>query len=289
MPLATGRVAGKVALVAGAASGIGRASAELLAKHGATVVCADVNATGAAEVAQAIAGSAVALDVTIEAQWEAAVAHTLASHGQLDVLVYSAGIAAARPVQETTLDEWRRVFAVNLDGAFLGTKHALRAMGQRGGSVVLISSASGLKPPPGASAYATSKAGLCMFARAVAKECAEANRNIRVNTVCPGGVKTPLWRSMPFFQELIAKTGSEEAAFQAMIGDKPGRFIEPEEVALAVLYLASDESLMVTGTDLVIDAGYSVLYTFPVRLSHLVDFLGRPLMRVRSLCRTVWK
>jgi NAD(P)-dependent dehydrogenase (short-subunit alcohol dehydrogenase family) len=197
--------------------------------------------------------------VTVEAQWEAALAHVLSAHGKLDVLVYSAGIAAATPLADTTLDEWRRVLAVNLDGAFLGTKHALRAMKERGGSVVLIASASGLRPPAGACAYATSKAALCTFARAAAKECSEAGVPVRVNTVCPGGVRTPLWRTMPFFRDLIEQTGSEEAAFQAMTAGKPGaRFIEPEEVALAVLYLASDEALMVTGTDLVIDAGYSV-------------------------------
>jgi NAD(P)-dependent dehydrogenase (short-subunit alcohol dehydrogenase family) len=127
-----------------------------------------------------------------------------------------------------------------------------------GGSIVHVSSASGIRAPAGASAYATSKAALCFFVKAAAKECHEAGLPIRINTVCPGGVKTPLWQTMPFFQDLMKQTGSEEGAFRAMVGDKPGRFIEPEEIALAILYLASDESVMVTGTDLVIDAGYSL-------------------------------
>src|SRR5262249_50202011 len=162
------------------------------------------------------------------------------------------------PVADMSLDDWRRVLAVNLDGIFLGTKHAIRAMRTSGGSIVLVSSASGLKAVPGASAYSASKAAGCMFARNAAKECADAGLAIRVNTVCPGAVKTPLWRTMPFFQELIARHGSEEAAFQAMTEGQPAgaRFAEPEEIAQAILYLASDESRFVTGSDLVIDAGF---------------------------------
>lgn len=253
-----GRVAGKVALAVGAASGIGRAAAAVLAEHGAVVWCADLNAGGAAATAGPIGGKSAGLDVTREADWEAVIAAVVREHGRLDVLVNSAGISFAAPVAETSLDDWRRVLSVNLDGVFLGTKRAIRAMRATGGSIVNVSSVSGLKSAPGASAYSTSKAGVCMFSRAAAKECADAGLAIRVNTVCPGGVKTPLWRTMLFFQELIAKTGSEEAAFQAMLaGSPPGsRFAEPEEIAHAILYLASDESRFVTGSDLVIDSGF---------------------------------
>src|SRR5262245_20033979 len=155
------RVAGKVALVTGAASGIGRATARLLAAHGAAVVCADLNAAGARETADAItAATACPLDVTSEPAWVAATDQVLAAHGRLDVLVNCAGISAARPLPETTLDEWHRVLAVNLDSVFLGTKHAVRVMRQTGtaGSIVNVSSVSGVKAQPGASAYCTSKA-----------------------------------------------------------------------------------------------------------------------------------
>jgi NAD(P)-dependent dehydrogenase (short-subunit alcohol dehydrogenase family) len=131
--------------------------------------------------------------------------------------------------------------------------------GERGGSIVNVSSASGIKAAPGASAYSASKAAACMFSKAAAKECLQNGYHIRVNTVCPAGVRTPMWRGMPFFRELIEQTGSEEAAFQAMEQTGPqGRFAEAEEVAQAILYLASDESLNVTGSDLMIDGGFTV-------------------------------
>jgi NAD(P)-dependent dehydrogenase (short-subunit alcohol dehydrogenase family) len=253
-----GRVAGKVALVVGAASGIGRATAVLLAEHGASVWCADLNDAGAAATAGSIAGKSSGVDVTREADWEAVIAAVLAEHGRLDVLVNSAGITFVCPVADMCLDDWQRVFRVDLDGVFLGTKHAIRAMRATGGSIINVSSAAGLKSMPGASAYATSKAAVCVFSRTAAKECVDAGLAIRVNTVCPGGVKTPLWRTQPFFQKLIAKTGSEDEAFLALLAGQPAgsRFAEPEEIAHAILYLASEESRFVTGSELVIDAGF---------------------------------
>jgi NAD(P)-dependent dehydrogenase (short-subunit alcohol dehydrogenase family) len=252
------RVTDKVALVVGAASGIGRATAILLAEQGAIVYCADRDANGAAATAQRVDGKSEVLDVTQEPDWERAIGALVAAHGRLDILVNSAGICSASPIAETGLDDWRRLLAVNLDGTFLGIKHSIRAMRTTGGSIVNVSSASGLKAAPGASAYSTSKAAVCMLSRVAAKECSDAGLAIRVNSVCPGAVKTPLWRTMPFFKELIAKTGSEEAAFGAMLAGQPAgsRFAEPEEVAQGILYLASDESRFVTGTELVIDGGF---------------------------------
>lgn len=258
------RLDNKIALVAGAASGIGRAAAVLLAREGAAVLCADIDAQGAGATAQIIEetggnASSGQLDVTSEDSWRAAMDQVADTFGRLDVMVNSAGITCGRPITEMSLDEWRRVMAVNLEGAFLGTKHTILAMRRTGGgSIVHISSASGLKAAPGASAYSASKAAVCMFVKAAAKECLQNGDKIRINTVCPAGVKTPLWREMPSFRDLVEKTGSEEAAFRELAQSDPqGRFAEPEEIAQAVLYLASDESLYVTGTDLVIDGGYT--------------------------------
>jgi 3(or 17)beta-hydroxysteroid dehydrogenase len=263
-PTGPGRVASKIALVTGAASGMGRATAILLAQEGAVVTCADLDSGRASATAVTVSGgggqaTSVELDVTAEEAWSAAVTDIVARHGRLDVMVNCAGISFACPVVDMTLVDWRRVMAVNLDGVFLGTKHATGIMRERGGSIINVSSASGIRAPAGASAYSTSKAAVCMFTKAVAKECNEKGYPIRVNTVCPGGVKTPMWSTMPFFREMVAKTGSEEAAFQEMARSLPGRrFIEPEEIAAAVLYLASDESKAVTGTDLVVDNGFTL-------------------------------
>src|SRR5262249_51656944 len=155
------------------------------------------------------------------------------------IAVNCAGISFACPVADMSLADWRRVMAVNLEGVFLGTKHAIRAMrqGARGGSVVNVSSVSGGKGQPGARADWASKAAVIMFSKAAALECLRQGDNIRVNSVSPTGVKTPMWKTMPFFQELMAKEGGEEAAFRAMAQSAPGgRWALPEEVALAILY-----------------------------------------------------
>jgi NAD(P)-dependent dehydrogenase (short-subunit alcohol dehydrogenase family) len=153
------------------------------------------------------------------------------------------------------LADWQRVLAVNLDGAFLGIKHAIPAMRETGGSIVQVASASGIKAAGGAAAYSASKAGLCMLAKAAAKECRQQGLAIRVNTVCPGGVKTPMWSAMPFFRELVQHLGSEEAAFTSLASES-GPFAEPSDVVAAILFLASDDARFVTGIDLLVDGGY---------------------------------
>ncbi len=255
------RLAGKTALVTGGGSGIGRAVALLFAAEGAHVVVTDLDGARAEAVAAEIRAQggesrARALDVRVEADWVAALAE-LAGRGGLDLLVASAGVSFARPIAETSLEEWRAVHAINLDGAFLGTKHAVRAMKEhgRGGSIVLVSSASGVKASPGASAYCSSKAAVCQLARAVALEC--AGDRIRVNAVAPGGVVTPLWEQMPFFLELKRERG-EAGAWQALAAGTPlGRFAGPEEIAAGILFLSSDEASYVTGVTLLMDGGYT--------------------------------
>jgi NAD(P)-dependent dehydrogenase (short-subunit alcohol dehydrogenase family) len=259
-----GRVCGKVALVTGAASGIGRATALLLAREGARVVVTDLDGAGAARVAAEVTAArgqahALALDVKAEQDWQKAVGQVLGMWGKLDVAVNNAGLAAARPLCETSLSEWRRVLAVNLDGVFLGTKYAVLAMRQgQGGSIVNVASASGVRASAGAAAYCASKAGVRMFSRAVALECAQRGDRIRVNTVLPAGVRTALWERMDFWPGLVAEKGGPEGAWQALAQSTPlGRFAEPDEIAQGILYLASDQSSYMTGAELVLDGGYT--------------------------------
>ena len=253
----------RVALVTGAASGIGAATARLLAEKGLAVLCADIRAAGAGATAKAIRsakgrGAACGLDVASESSWTRAMKKCIREFGRLDVLVNAAGIASNGPTQDVSLEEWRRIMSVNLDGVFLGTKHALRVMLEQGsGAIINISSASGLRAIPGAAAYSTSKAAVIMFTRAVAKEVAPAG--VRVNAISPAGVKTPIWSQASFFKDLVAKTGSEEAAYAALASDTPvGRFAEPDEVAAAVWYLVNGASDYVTGENLVIDGGFTI-------------------------------
>ena len=250
--------AGQVALVTGAASGIGAACARLLAREDAFVYCADLDLDGTRDIAREIGDRRalpVSLDVTSEADWAALLDTVHHTHPHLTALVHAAGVSAASPLAQTTLGEWRRVLAVNLDGAFLAARHGIADMAPQGGAIVLIGSASGIQPAPGAAAYSTSKAAVAMLARAAAKECRADGIPLRVNVVSPGGVKTPLWRTMSFFQDLVSEHGSEEAAFVALAGSGPP-FATPEEIAEVVLFLLSPAATQVTGVEVAADGGY---------------------------------
>jgi NAD(P)-dependent dehydrogenase (short-subunit alcohol dehydrogenase family) len=183
-------------------------------------------------------GTAVAysLEVTSEENWQRVITNVLGQWERLDILVNNAGISFAKPLAEMSLAEWREVFAVNLDGVFLGTKHGVNAMRKGGGgSIINVASASGIRAGAGASAYCTSKAAVRMFSKTIALECAQNNDNIRINTVSPGGVMTPMWESMGFWQDMKAQTGSAEANWQALARDVPiKRFAKPEDVAAAI-------------------------------------------------------
>ena len=237
---------GKVALVTGGASGIGRATATRLADAGFRVVVTDLDPAGG-QVAGGIAGAVfVEHDVTKESSWERAIATVLDTHYRLDVLVNNAGISYVRAVTDTTLADWRALMAVNLDGVFLGTKHGVRAMRRNGdgGSIVNVSSAAGLVGLPFMSAYCASKGAVRLFTKAVALECAP--EVIRVNSVHPGAVRTPIWAKVGVSPELEASVAAAAPL---------RRMAEPEEVADAIVYLASDASRYVTGSELVIDGG----------------------------------
>lgn len=214
--------------------------------------------SAAALRAEGHTAAATLLDVTHEADWERALGEAEALWGRPNILVNNAGLAHAAPLPEITLESWRRVFAVNLDGVFLGLKHGIRAMrAGRGGSIVNVASASGVRPSPGAAAYAASKAAVRMLSKTAGLECAAAGDSIRVNAVLPGGVRTPMWEEMPFFQELADREGVE-GAWRALAGGTPGgRFASPEEVARVVLFLASDESSYLNASEIAVDYGYT--------------------------------
>ena len=251
------RVKGKIAIVTGAASGLGRATATLLAREGARVILTDVNQAGGKEAVAEIksrGGEAafVRHDVTSESSWTSLMKKVLADYGRLDVAVNNAGVMIVKEVENMTLEEWRRLMSVNLDGVFLGTKHAINAMRKGGGgSIVNISSAVGLIGTfDNTSAYIASKGGVRLFTKAAALECSKAGRdyNIRVNSVHPGIIETPLTAAMLKDPQL-----RKNMEINYPIGF-PG---QPIDVAYGVLYLASDESRFVTGSELVIDGGWT--------------------------------
>jgi NAD(P)-dependent dehydrogenase (short-subunit alcohol dehydrogenase family) len=257
------RLQGKVSLVTGAASGIGRATAELFACNGAVVFVADVDFGGAESVVASIAekgftAQALTLNVADETAWRTAIDNVLATHGALDVLVNNAGISIVNPIEKCSFAEWRNVLSVNLDGTFLGTRAAIGAM-KNGGSIVNVASVAGIAPGGGgAAAYCTSKAAIRMLSKAAAIECADSDSGIRVNVVSPGGVRTPIWDKQEFFQELVAEHGGVEQAFASMEGDAASqRFFTAEDVAETILYLASDASSQLTGVEIVLDRGHT--------------------------------
>jgi NAD(P)-dependent dehydrogenase (short-subunit alcohol dehydrogenase family) len=251
----TGRVAGKVALVTGGASGIGRATALLLAREGARVAVADIDANRARAVAAEIGAAAMALvlDVADPEAWPAAIKEIEERFGALNVLVHAAGMSLMKTVDELTVEEWRRVHAVNLDAIFLGTKAALPLMRRSGpGSIVMVSSSSGLQGKARLPAYASSKGGVRLFGKSVAMQLAREGVQIRCNIVFPGTVDTPMVR-----RSFGLGDGPEEAAklLSQVTGIPLGRIGEADDIAYMILYLASDESKYVTGAEMVVDGG----------------------------------
>jgi len=250
------RVKDKVAIVTGGAGGLGNAEASLLAKEGARVVVTDIDGAAVEKVAGAInsaGGMALGLkhDVTRETDWDRVIGKTLDDFGRLDVLVNNAGVIIYKKIEDTSLDEWRWLMSVNLDGVFLGTKFAIAAMKKNGGgSIINISSTAGLIGNPDASAYHASKGGVRLFTKAAAIECSRAGYgyNIRVNSIYPGVINTAMADALR----------QDQNKYNTALSWHPiGHFGEPEDVAYGVLYLASDESKFLTGSELVIDGGWT--------------------------------
>jgi NAD(P)-dependent dehydrogenase (short-subunit alcohol dehydrogenase family) len=260
----SGRVSGKVALVTGGASGIGRGCAEKLASEGAFVVVTDIQDHLGEEVVAGIkkAGGQAEYrshDVTDEDVWIEVIEGVKARHGRLDFLVNNAGIGIGGSILEMTLANWRRQTAINLDGVFLGTKHSIPLMrvSGDGGSIVNISSVAGLKGSANLAGYCATKGGVRLFTKAVAMECANAKDGIRVNSVHPGLIETPIWLTVGQAVNPLANAPPDLDAMSAMavpLGVKGF----PEDIANGVLWLCSSESRYVTGQELVIDGGLTV-------------------------------
>ncbi len=252
-----GRVQGKVVLVTGAAKGIGQACALLLAKEGAKVVVSDLDrAAGEAVAAKIVADGGEARfiqqDVTDEASWPAAIAATEARFGALHVLVNNAGIAIPGNAVDCTLADWRKTLAVNLDAVFLGTKYAIPAMTGKNGSIINISSIEGIIADPNLASYNASKGGVRIFTKSAALHCGKAGLKVRVNSVHPGYIWTPM------VEDYIRSIGDVDKGRAALDALHPiGHVGDAMDVAFGVLYLASDESKFVTGSELVIDGGYT--------------------------------
>lgn len=252
-----------VCLITGAASGIGAATARRLADNGArALVLVDrdgdrLHALGDELERPGLELMLCAQDVTDEERWEG-VEHGVRRHWQgLDAVVVNAGVSDSGPIAELSLEAWRRVMSVNLDGAFLTLRTGMRLL-RDGGAAVLVSSASGVKAEAGIAAYAASKAAVIQLAKVAAKE--GAPRGVRVNAILPGGVETPMWSGMDFFRDMVAELGSEQAAFDAIAGHGTplGRYAKAEEIAGQIAFLLSQAARSMTGAALTVDGGYTL-------------------------------
>ena len=252
-----GRVTGKVAMITGAGMGLGRATAVMLAAEGASIVATDISPQAGEETVALIAtqgGEAVfhQHDVADADAWQAVLARTDERFGRLDVLVNNAGIAIAKNIEETTIDEWRRTMAINADGVFFGCKYSVPLLRKsKGGSIINLSSIDGIIGEAELAAYCASKGAVRTLTKAVAAHCAAQRYGIRCNSIHPGYIWTP--QTENYLRDL----GKLEQERKKALSRHPIGFLgEPNDIAYMVLYLASDESKFVTGAEMVVDGGY---------------------------------
>ena len=257
----SGRVAGKKALITGGAQGLGAAMARKLASEGAKVSIADLNLDGAEAIAaeiNAAHGAATAfafpLDVREESQWTYVLEAADAAMGGISVLVHNAGISKGGNIEQLSLDDWKLVMSVNVDGVFLGTKHALKYMKEnQPGSIINISSIAGLIAAHNSPSYNASKAAVWLLSKGIALHCAKQGWDIRSNSIHPTFIDTPILD--PLRQMLGKEVAEGKLARQIPLG----HIGEPDDIANAVLYLASDESKFMTGAELKLDGGISAM------------------------------
>lgn len=249
-------MAGKTALVTGAASGLGLAIARSMVREGAQVALTDIAEDRAAAAAAALGNQAIAVrhDVTNENEWNYALEATRNAFGDLHILVNNAGVALQASIEDTSLADWRRVHAVDLDGVFLGCKYAIPIIAQSGGgAIVNIASISAIVASHNLAAYNSAKAAVRHLTKSVALHCAKEKYNIRCNAVLPTFIDTPLLSTM-------APSMDHDILLEKLARQIPlGRIGRPEDVALAVIYLASDEAAMMTGSEIVLDGGLSAM------------------------------
>ena len=248
------RLAGKVALVTGGAAGLGLAIVERLYAEGATVIATDIDeAAGRATVAALPGAQFFAHDVRDEDRW-AAIMAAIADQGlALDVLVNNAGITTIGSIEALTLAQFRHELEVDLVSVFLGCRAGIAAMKGRGGSIVNMSSASGIKPEPDLAAYNAAKAGVTLMTKSIALHCAREKYGIRVNSVHPGAIHTAM------IDKVMAQVADPQALYQGFVAQHPiGYLGKPEDIAAIVAYLASDESTFATGAAFVVDGGLTM-------------------------------
>ena len=271
-----GRVDGKVAIVTGGASGIGAATVRMLAAEGAAVVVADVDRELGEALVKDLGGKAAFAhhDVRDEEAWVRLIADTEGRYGKLDVLVNNAGIIVVANVEETTVEQWRRIHAVNAEGVFLGCKHAIPAMRRAGGgSIVNVSSLAALRGTPIYAAYSSSKGAVRSLTKTVALHCRQRGDAIRCNSIHPGGVETPL---MGKAMAELSGGQLDPGAVSAAAKRRGIELARPEEIAALILYLASDESRYVNGEEIAIDGGLSTSYDLtPAGVGRVSDGPGQ--------------
>jgi NAD(P)-dependent dehydrogenase (short-subunit alcohol dehydrogenase family) len=251
------RVKNKVAMVTGGSLGIGKASAQMLAKEGAKVAITDIKDDEGKQAVKDIkndGGEAIFIhhDVSKEEEWKNAISETVKAFGGLDILVNNAGVALDGSAEETTLEDWRWLMQVNLDGVFLGTKYAIEEMKESGGSIINLSSIEGIIGDPNLAAYNASKGGVRLFTKSTALQCARDGYKIRVNSIHPGYIWTPMVKNY-----LESKGDLLEGKRQLESLHPIGHLGDPDDIAYGVVYLASDEAKFITGTELIIDGGYT--------------------------------
>ena len=260
-----GRLKGKVAIVTGAAMGLGEADARLIAREGARVIVADVNETEGRRVASEIGPSArfVRLDVRDEEAWKAVIADVVATEGRLDVLVNNAGVVEAGNIENTSAEDWRFVMAVSADGTFFGCKHAIPAMkASGGGSIINMASVASIDGHHTVTAYCAAKGAVEALTRAVAVHCTQAGLPIRCNSIHPSGIDTPMVRGIG---GKIVAAGMAPPPQTDAPPPPPVLLGDANDIAWAVVYLASDESKFVSGQKLVID---NTLTVTPASVPH---------------------